>query len=184
MACLSGRAKTKESAKSALEQLIAEEDKSIRAPSTHEVVEGIIDNLNQVCTRKVMEELSKTEAAQPVCSVDITKANSSLPMAKIAATMGYKSGFDRLVNSAHEQVTFREGRWKGELRLRNEISQGARSQTGEEEDEHRQQLSGVAQGVGEVPDKWQTPTRHGAEEENHGHATRTTTSSAKPFARP
>ena len=63
MACLSGRAKTKESAKSVLEQVIAEEDKSIRAPSKHEVVEGIIDNLNQVCTRKVMEELSKTEAA-------------------------------------------------------------------------------------------------------------------------
>ena len=68
MACLNGRAKTKESAKSVLEQLIAEEDKSIRAPSTHEVVEGIIDNLNQVCTRKVMEELSKTEAAQSGCS--------------------------------------------------------------------------------------------------------------------
>ena len=91
MACLSGRAKTKESAESVLEQLIAEEDKSIRAPSTHEVVEGIIDNLNQVCTRKVM--LSKTEAAQSGCSVDITKANSSLPMAKMAATLGYKSGF-------------------------------------------------------------------------------------------
>ena len=42
---MSGRATTKESAKSVLEQLIAEEDKSIRAPSTHEVVEGIIDNL-------------------------------------------------------------------------------------------------------------------------------------------
>ena len=78
MACLSGRAKTKESAKSVLEQLIAEEDRSIRAPSTYEVVEGIIDNLNQVCVRKVTEELSKTEAAQSECSVDITKANSSL----------------------------------------------------------------------------------------------------------
>ena len=40
-----------------------------------------------------MEELSKTEAAQPGCSVDITRANSSLPMAKMAATLGYKSGF-------------------------------------------------------------------------------------------
>ena len=87
MAFLSGRAKTKESAKSVLEQLIAEEDKSIRAPSTHEVVEGI-DNLNQVCTRKVTVELSKTEAAQSGCSVDITKAISSLPMAKMAATLG------------------------------------------------------------------------------------------------
>ena len=93
MACLSGRAKTKESEKSVLEQLIAEEDKSIRAPSTHEVVEGIIDNLNQVCTRKVMEELSKTEASQSGCSVDITKANSSLPMAKMAASLGFQSGF-------------------------------------------------------------------------------------------
>ena len=90
MACLSGRAKTKESAKSVLEQLIAEEDKSIRAPSTHEVVEGIIDSLNQVCRRTVMEDLSKTEAAQPGCSVDITKANSSLPMAKMSATLGYE----------------------------------------------------------------------------------------------
>ena len=92
MACLSGRAKTKESGKTVLEQLIAEEDKSIRAPSTHGVLEGIIDSLNQVCTRKVMEELSKTEAAQSGCSVDITKANSPLPMAKMAATLGYKSG--------------------------------------------------------------------------------------------
>ena len=38
------------------------------------VVEGIIDSLNEVCTRKVMKELSKTEAAQPGCNVDITKA--------------------------------------------------------------------------------------------------------------
>ena len=93
MACLSGRAKTKESAKSVVEQHIVEEDKSIRAPSAHEVVAGIIDNLNQVCRRKVMEELSKTEAAQSGCSVDNTKANSSLPMAKMAATLGYESGF-------------------------------------------------------------------------------------------
>ena len=71
MACLSGRAKTEESAKSVLEQLIAEEGKSIRAPSTHE------DNLNQVCARKVMEELSKTEAAQSGCSVDITGSITS-----------------------------------------------------------------------------------------------------------
>ena len=77
---------------------------------------------------------------------------------------------ESLGNSAHEQVTFREGRWKVELRLRhvrNEISQGARSQTGEEEDEHHQQLAGVAQGVGEVPDKWKTPTLHDAGVENH-----------------
>ena len=40
-----------------------------------------------------MEELSKTEAAQLGCSVDITKANSSLPMAKVAAMLGYKGGF-------------------------------------------------------------------------------------------
>ena len=89
VACWSGRAKTKEFAKSVLEQLIAEEDISIRTPSTHEVVAGIIDQ----CTRKVMEELSKTDAAESGCSVDITKANSSLPMAKMAATLGYKSGF-------------------------------------------------------------------------------------------
>ena len=93
MACLGGSAKTEESAKSVLEQLIAEEDKSIRAPSTHEVVEGIIDSLNQVCTRKIREELSKTEAAQSGCSVGITKANSPLTMAKMAGTLGYKSGF-------------------------------------------------------------------------------------------
>ena len=93
MACLSGRAKTEKSAKSVLEQLIAEEDKSIRAPSTHEVVRGVVGGLNEVCTRKVMEELSKTEAAQSGCSFDITNANSSLPMAMMAATLGYKSGF-------------------------------------------------------------------------------------------
>ena len=86
---MSGRAKTKESEKSVLEQLIAEEDKSIRAPSTHEVVEGIIDSLNQVYRSKVMEKLSKTEAAQSGCSVDITKANSSLPMTKMAVTLGF-----------------------------------------------------------------------------------------------
>ena len=192
--------------------------------------------------------MSKTEAAQSGCIVDITKANSSLPMAKISAALGYKSGFvldlttkdengkkwdfsdlktqneievrlrqgrtisswkggrsrrtlvrrdalcdavqagqevydrttswdESMGNSAHEQVTFREGRWKGELRLRhvrNGIGQGARSQTGEEED----------QGVGEVPDKWKTPTRHDAGVENPPHATCTTTSSAKPCARP
>ena len=37
-------------------------------------VEGIIDSLNEVCTRKVMKELSKAEAAQPGCNVDVTKA--------------------------------------------------------------------------------------------------------------
>ena len=67
MASLSGRAKTKESGKGVLEQLIAEEDKSIRAPSTHEVVEGIIDNLNQVCTRKVMEELDQEHSRNQIC---------------------------------------------------------------------------------------------------------------------
>ena len=92
MACLSGRAKIEESVKSVLEQLIEEEGKSIRALCTHEVVEGIIDSLNEVCTRKVMKALSKTEAVQPGCSVDITKANPCLPMTKMAATLGYKSG--------------------------------------------------------------------------------------------
>ena len=89
MACLSGRAKIEESVKSVLERLIEEEHKSIRALCTHEVVEGIIDSINEVCTRKVMEELNKAEAAQPGCSVDITKANSSLPMTKMAATLGH-----------------------------------------------------------------------------------------------
>ena len=93
MACLSGRAKIEESVKSVLEQLIEEEDKSIRALCTHGAVEGIIDSLNEVRTRKVMKELSKAEAAQSGCSVDITSANSSLPMTKMAATLGYKSGF-------------------------------------------------------------------------------------------
>ena len=92
MACLSGRAKIEEPVTSVLEQLIEEEDKSIRARCTHEVVEGIIDSLNEVRTRKVMKELSKAEAAQSGCSVDITKANSSLPMTKMAATLGYKNG--------------------------------------------------------------------------------------------
>ena len=64
MACLSGRAKIEESVKSVLEQLIEEEDKSMRALCTREVVEGISDSLNEVCTRKVMQELSKAEAAQ------------------------------------------------------------------------------------------------------------------------
>ena len=93
MACLSERAKIEESVKSVSEQLIEEEDKSIRAHCTHEVVEGIIDSLNEVCTGKVMKELSKSEAAQSRCSVDITNANSSLPMTKMAATLGDKSGF-------------------------------------------------------------------------------------------
>ena len=74
-------------------QLIKEEDKSIRALCTHEVVEGIIDSLNEVCTRKVVKELSKAEGTQSGCSVDITNANSSLPMTKMAATLGYQSGF-------------------------------------------------------------------------------------------
>ena len=51
MACLSGRA-IEESVKSVLEQLIEEDDKSIRALCTHEVVGGIIDSLNEMCTRK------------------------------------------------------------------------------------------------------------------------------------
>ena len=267
MACLSGRAKIEESVKSVLDQLIEEDDKSIRALCTHEVVEGIIDSLNEVCTRKVMKELSKAEAAQPGCNVDITKANASLPMTNVAAKLGYKSGFvsdlttedvngrkwdlsdlktqneaeaklreeapwllalslpstvfattqslnfarqsDKLMERkkvlAHtsfavklcvmqsksgrtfmikqpvgarargtrlmNKLLFGEGRWEGELRhrhVRNEVSQGARSQTGEEEDEHHQQLAGVAQGVGEVPGKWNTPTRHDAGVENHG----------------
>ena len=36
-----------------LEQLIEEEDKSIRTLCTHDVVEGIIDSLKDVCTRNV-----------------------------------------------------------------------------------------------------------------------------------
>ena len=39
-----------------------------------------------------MKELSKAEAAQSGCSVDITNANSSLPMTKMAATLGFQSG--------------------------------------------------------------------------------------------
>ena len=39
-----------------------------------------------------MKELSQAEAALPGCSVDITNTNSSLPMTKKAATLGYKSG--------------------------------------------------------------------------------------------
>ena len=93
MACLRRRAKIEESVKSALEQLVKEEDKSTRALCTHEVVEGIVDSFNEVCTRKVMKKLSKAEAAQSGCSVDMTNANSSLPMTKMAATLGYKSGF-------------------------------------------------------------------------------------------
>ena len=58
--------KIEESVKSVLDQLVEEEeDKSIRALCTHEAVEGIIDSLNEVCTRKVMKEMSKAEAAQP-----------------------------------------------------------------------------------------------------------------------
>ena len=233
MACLSGRAKTEESVKSVLEQLIAEEDKSIRAPGTHEVVEGIIDSLNEVCARKVMEELIKTETAQSGCSVDITKANSSLPIAMMAATLGYKSGFVLDLTTEDENgktwdLSDLKTQNETEVRLREEspwllapslpstvfattrsqnytrqndklmerrkvmahmsfavkifvmqsksggkfmIEQSvgtARSQTGEEEDEHHQQLAGVAQGVGEVPDKWKAPTRHDAGVENHG----------------
>ena len=50
------RAKIGESVKSVLEQLIREENKSIGALCTHEVVEGIIGSLNEVCSRKVMKE--------------------------------------------------------------------------------------------------------------------------------
>ena len=118
MACLSGRAKTQESAKSVLEQLIAEEDKSIRAPSTHEEVERIIDNLNQVCKRKVMEELSRAETARSRCSVDITKANSSLPMTKREATLGYKSGFVLALTTEDENGK----KWDlSDLKTQNEI---------------------------------------------------------------
>ena len=123
MACLSGRAKTKESAKRVLEKLIAEEDKSTRAPSTH-VVEGIIDNHNQVCTRKVMEELSKTETAQSGCSVDITKANSSFSM---AATLGYKSGFVK--NLTTEVANGKK--WDfSDLKTQNEIEVRLRKESG------------------------------------------------------
>ena len=90
MACLSTRTRLEQSVKSVVEQLIKDEDNSISALCTREVVEGIIDSLNEVCTRKVMKELSKAEVAQSRCSVDITKANSSLPMTKMAATLGYK----------------------------------------------------------------------------------------------
>ena len=60
------KAKIEDSMQSVLEQLIQEEDKSIRALCTHEVAG---------------------------CSVDITKASSSLATMKMAATLGYKSGF-------------------------------------------------------------------------------------------
>ena len=53
----------------------SKKDKSSRALCTHEVVEGTTDSLNEVCTRKIMKELSKAEAAQLGCCVDITKAN-------------------------------------------------------------------------------------------------------------
>ena len=53
MACLSRGAKIEESVKSVLEQFIDEEDKSIRTLCTHDVVEGIIDSLKDVCTRNV-----------------------------------------------------------------------------------------------------------------------------------
>ena len=53
-----------ESLKSVLEQLIREENKFIRALCTHDVVEGVIDSVDEVCTRKVMQESSKAAAVQ------------------------------------------------------------------------------------------------------------------------
>ena len=41
-----------------------------------------------------MKDFSKSETAQPGCSVDIIKANSSLPMTKMAVTLGFQSTED------------------------------------------------------------------------------------------
>ena len=102
----------------------AVEQQSIRALCTYEVVEGIIDSLNEVCRTKVMTELSRAEAAQSGCSVDISTACSSHPMTKMATTLGYESGlvldltteecerqeirFFRLEDSERSQVKLRE----------------------------------------------------------------------------
>ena len=75
--------------KSVLEPLIREENKSIGALCTQQVAEGVIDSLDEVCTRKVIEELCKAEAAQSGCSVGTIKSRLSLPMINMAATMGY-----------------------------------------------------------------------------------------------
>ena len=54
-----------------------------------------------------MKELSKAEAAQSGCSVDVAKATSALPMTKMAGTLGCDSGFDHGRCERHEVGLFR-----------------------------------------------------------------------------
>ena len=125
MACLSTRTKLEQSVKSVVEQLIKDEDNFISALCTREVVEGIIDSLNEVCTRKVMKELSKAEVAQSRCSVDVTTANSSLPMTKMAASPGYKSGY--VLDSTTEDANGKQ--WDlSELKTQNEAEEKLREE--------------------------------------------------------
>ena len=73
-----------------------------------------------------MEEMSKTEAAQSGCSVDITKANSSLPMAKMAATLGYESGF--VLDLTKEDANGKK--WDlSDLKTQNEVEEKLRDES-------------------------------------------------------
>ena len=87
------RDKIEASVKNVLDQLIREGSTSVGALCTREIVKGIINDIDEKCTRKITKELSKMEATRANNGIDLAEVYSPPRMTAMARKLGYSAGF-------------------------------------------------------------------------------------------